>query len=49
VTSAAHSVAVTLSGGRYGYVPTCSCGWVTRGYVAEHAAQLMADDHKEKS
>ena len=44
-----HSVAVTFTGGRYGYVPTCSCGWVTRGYVAEHAAQAVADDHEERA
>jgi hypothetical protein len=44
-----HHVAVALTGGRYGYVPTCSCGWTTRGYVAEHAAQTMADDHEENS
>jgi hypothetical protein len=42
-----HRVAVTFTGGRYGYTPTCSCGWITRGYVAEHAAKAVADDHKE--
>lgn len=45
----AHLVAVALTGGRYGYVPTCSCGWVTRGYVAEHAARSVANDHKENA
>jgi hypothetical protein len=45
--ASAHAVAVALTGGRYGYTPTCSCGWVTRGYVAEHAARAVADDHKE--
>lgn len=45
----AHHVAVTLTGGRYGYTPTCSCGWVTRGYVAAHAAQAVADDHEENA
>lgn len=44
-----HRVAVTFTGGRYGYAPTCSCGWVTRGYVAEHAARAVADDHKESA
>lgn len=44
-----HDVAVALTGGRYGYTPTCSCGWVTRGYIAEHAAQAVADDHKENA
>ena len=42
-----HAVAVVLTGGRYKFQPTCTCGWVTRGYVAEHAARLVADDHKE--
>lgn len=45
----AHDVAVALAGGRYGYVPCCSCGWVTRGYAAEHAARQVAAEHKEKS
>jgi len=44
-----HAVAVTLTGGRYPFRPTCSCGWVTRGYVAEHAARAVADDHEENS
>lgn len=43
----AHVIAVTFTGGRYLFRPTCSCGWFTRGYIAEHAARLMADDHKE--
>lgn len=30
---------------RYPYVPTCSCGWGTWGYVAAHAAQILADAH----
>ena len=42
-----HSVAVTLSGGRYPHRPTCSCGWVTWGYLTQQAAQDVADDHKE--
>jgi hypothetical protein len=45
--ASAHRVAVTREGGRYPFRPTCSCGWVTRGYVAEHAARLVAEDHKE--
>jgi hypothetical protein len=47
MAASAHSATVVLRGGRYPFLPTCSCGWVTRGYVAEHAAQLMADDHEE--
>ena len=42
-----HLVAVALTGGRYGYTPTCSCGWVTRGYVAEHAAETMCEAHRK--
>lgn len=30
---------------RYPYVPACSCGWTTWGYVAQHAAQGLADAH----
>ena len=44
-----HSVAVTFTGGRYPFRPTCSCGWTTWGYVAAHAAQDMADDHEENA
>lgn len=29
----------------YPWRATCRCGWVSDGYVAERAAQLMADDH----
>jgi hypothetical protein len=39
------SVSVEYVTGRYPYRPTCSCGWFTRGYVAEHAAQTQADAH----
>jgi hypothetical protein len=34
-------------GTRYPYVPGCSCGWHFRGYVAEHAAQTIADAHRD--
>ena len=35
-----------LGGLRYPFRPACSCGWEHAvGYVAEHAAQSMADDH----
>jgi hypothetical protein len=44
-----HHVAVTLMGGRYPFVPVCSCGWTTRGFVADHAAQTLADDHAANS
>lgn len=30
---------------RYPYAAVCRCGWRSRGYVREHAAQAMADDH----
>jgi ribosomal protein L37E len=34
--------------GRYPWVARCSsCGWASgRGYVAQHAAQLLADEHE---
>lgn len=38
-------VAVTFAGGRYPWRPSCSCGWTSWGYVAEHAAQGLADAH----
>lgn len=31
--------------GRYIFVPVCSCGWTYRGFAADHAAQIMVDDH----
>lgn len=44
----AHVAAVALTGGRYPFRPACSCGWTAPwGYVAEHAAQAVADDHAE--
>lgn len=43
----AHHVAVTFTGGRYPHVPSCSCGWRTWGFLTNHAAQVVADDHKE--
>ncbi len=47
--SATHSVAVAFAGGRYPFRPTCSCGWVCRGFLTEEAAQIVADDHAERS
>lgn len=35
--------------GRYPFVPACTCGWrAQRGYMAEHAAQLVADAHRDE-
>lgn len=45
-----HAPGVQRVGGRYPYLPVCGCGWKhTVGYVAEHAAQSMADDHAAKA
>lgn len=33
------------SGERYPWRAVCPCGWASIGYVREHAAQIMADDH----
>jgi hypothetical protein len=44
-TAAHHGAAVSVVTGRYPYLPTCSCGWTWRGYVAAHAAQAMVDAH----
>lgn len=41
----AHAAAVALTGGRYPFRPTCTCGWEWRGYVSEHAAQSIIDAH----
>lgn len=43
--AAGHAVAVVDKGGRYPYQPTCTCGWSDWGYVAAHAAQILADAH----
>ena len=40
-----HEAGVAVVPGRYPYRPRCSCGWEWRGYVAEHAAQLIVDAH----
>lgn len=46
-STATHTVSVALEVGRYNYRAVCSCGWRSgRAYVADHAAQIMADDHK---
>lgn len=43
---AGHEALVRQVGGRYPFRPACSCGWMHPiGYVAAHAAQIMADDH----
>ena len=47
MVTVAHRVAVTFSGGRYPYSPTCSCGWAAWGYLTEPAAQHVAHDHLE--
>ena len=43
-----HSVTVQEVGGRYPHRPACSCGQAFRGYVAAHAAQIVADAHAEE-
>lgn len=41
------SATVTVETGKlYSYRPTCPCGQRFRAYAAEHAAQLVADDHR---
>lgn len=42
-----HSAEVVAIGLNHGYPfrAVCPCGWQSRGYAAEHAAQVMADDH----
>lgn len=35
-----------VPGARYPWRASCACGWASRGYVAEHAARLMAEDHE---
>lgn len=42
------SVGVTANNHGYPWKAVCSCGWASRGYVAAHAAQAMADDHDEQ-
>lgn len=45
----AHAAGVAVVAERYPFRPVCSCGWAAAwGYVAEHAAQLMADAHEEE-
>lgn len=44
----AHEARVEVVVGRYPYKPTCSCGWSTWGYVADHAAQILVDAHLEE-
>jgi hypothetical protein len=36
----------TTPGKLYPYKPICPCGQAFRGYAAEHAAQLVADEHR---
>ena len=40
-------VSVAIVGGRYPYKPVCSCGWTTWGYVAPHAAEILAGAHAD--
>lgn len=40
---------VTPTRGRYIAAATCRCGWVSRGYMADHAAQIMADAHNAEA
>lgn len=44
-SAAEHAARVDDVGGRYPYRPACTCGELFRGYVAEHAARLIADAH----
>ena len=44
-----HVVSVETVPSRYPYRPACSCGQPFRGYVAQHAAQDMADAHVRES
>lgn len=37
---------ITVPGARYPHQPICACGEHFRGYVTEHAAQLVADAHR---
>ncbi|QIG61591.1 hypothetical protein SEA_SYRA333_81 [Mycobacterium phage Syra333] len=32
-------------GSRQPWRAECTCGWVSVSYAADHAAQIMADDH----
>jgi hypothetical protein len=45
MTTTTHTPMVTIAAGRYPYRPSCSCGWTTWGYVADHAARAMAEAH----
>lgn len=44
-TLAGHAGRVDFVGGRHPFRPVCSCGAAFRGYVAEHAAQIMLEAH----
>lgn len=35
------------AGARYPFVPVCTCGWYSRGFVAHHAAEGLADSHAD--
>lgn len=45
----AHRPSVLVTGGRYPFRPTCSCGWATWGYLTKAAAQNVAGDHEERT
>lgn len=36
---------VETPGGRYPFMPRCTCGAAFRGYANESAAQIVVDDH----
>ena len=41
-----HLVVITCEAARYPFRARCSCTWRTDwGYMASHAAQLLADEH----
>lgn len=50
-SSAAHLTHVTVARNNHGYPYTgvCSCGWFSRGYVRDHAAQTMVEDHLDSA
>lgn len=40
-----HEARVEIVGGRYPFRPVCSCGASFWGYVAQHAAENVAESH----
>lgn len=45
-----HQTRITVRRDSHGYpfVGVCACGWHSRGYVAEHAAETMIACHLEE-